>query len=254
LIRDGKLERGALGLAPISLEPYKAKEMGIDGGARVVNVPNGTPADIAGIKIDDIVVRVGNIQIHNETDVRDAMLNYAPGEKVEVEVIRDKSHKTFTVTLTTLSKLPGQNRQLPSQSSDDGSVDPDIQKMFPGITIPPFGKDGDKGSPWNQDVPRTGAAKLGITVQDVTSENSKTYSIPGSTKGAVVTSVSPGYPADKIGLEVGDVIQDLGGKAVDSAQALTDAMKGRKWGEACTIKFSRYSSSMTASQEKSFKF
>jgi serine protease Do len=258
LIRDGKLERGALGLAPITLEPYKAKELGIPGGARAINVPNGAPADLAGIKKDDIVVRVGNVPIRNESDVRDAMLNYAPGEKIEVEVIRGKEHKVFNVTLTTLDKLPQPPRQMPFSNQDgNGDSGPDFEKLFPGIKDP-FGNGGDKGDGNGKGffdrAPRTGPAKLGVTVQDVTDENSKTYSIPGRTKGAVVTSVAPGYPADKIGLEAGDVIQDLGGKAVDSAQALTQAMQGRKWGEACTIKFSRYSANMTASQEKSFKF
>jgi serine protease Do len=124
LITDGKVRRGAMGLLPQTLPIYKRKELGVDGGASVQQVVNGTPAAIAGIKQGDVIVRIGNIPVKNETDVRDAMLNYAPGEKVEVEVVRDKQSKTFTVALTSLDKLPqGRSNAVPP-APDQNPLDP----------------------------------------------------------------------------------------------------------------------------------
>ena len=253
LIQDGKLVRGALGLAPETLEPYRAKELGIDGGAVVSRVDNGTPAADAGIKLGDIIVRVGNIPVKVETDVRDAMLNYAPGEKIEVEVIRDKQHKTFTVTLTSPDKLPDA-RQPGGGSTDNGSVPPDIEKMFPGFKLPPGIDNGQGGDGDAIKIPRTGNAKLGVSVNDLTPDLRKVYGVPANVQGAIVMQVMPGYPADKIGLQVGDVIQELGGKTVDSAQDLANAMANRKWGESCKIKFSRFTGSTSATEDIPFNF
>ena len=253
LIQDGKVVRGALGLAPMTLEPYRAKELGIDGGAAVANIVNGTPAANAGIKQGDIIVRVGNVPIRVETDVRDAMLNYAPGETVEVEVIRDKQHKTFKVTLTSLDKLPGARKPYNMPKTNDGTVlPPDIQKLMPQFGDP-FGNN-DNGSNGDVQIPRTGAARLGVTVNDLSDDLRKMYSIPSNIHGAVVMAVADGYPAAKLGLQAGDVIQELGGKPVDSAQALTQAMDGRKWGDSCSIKFSRFSNNTSVTQELPFKF
>lgn len=248
LIQDGKIERGALGLAPMTLEPYKAKELGIEGGATVINVPNGAPASMAGIKEGDIITRVGNINVRVETDVRDAMLNYAPGEKVEIDVLRDKQKKTFTITLTSPDKLPGVRRPT-SDPTDGMDTNP-----FPGFKVPGF---GDQTPDLNQGVDkieRVGNAKLGVTVNDLTPALRKMYSIPDKANGALVTSVKPGYPADKLGLQPGDLIQDLGGKPVDTAQDLTTAMANRKWGDGCKIKFSRYSNKTSATEVIPFKF
>jgi serine protease Do len=253
LIQDGKVERGALGLAPITLEPYRAKELGIDGGATVANIVNGTPAANAGIKQGDIIVRVGNVPVRVETDVRDAMLNYAPGETVEVEVIRDKQHKTFKVVLTSLDKLPGAQKRGTTPRTYDGSVlPPDIEKIMPKFGDP-FGY-GDDDSKGDVQIPRTGNAKLGVTVNDLTDDLRKMYSIPASIHGAIVMNVAEGYPAARLGLQAGDVIQQLGGKIVDSAQALTQAMSGRKWGESCSIKFSRFTNNTSVTQELPFTF
>jgi serine protease Do len=248
LIQDGKLERGALGVAPATLEPYKAKEMGIDGGATVARIDNGTPAADAGIKLNDVIVRVGNIPVKVETDVRDAMLSYAPGEKVEVEVIRGKDHKVFNVVLTSPDKLPDARKV---ETPTPEQLDP--TNPFQGLNIPGFGNGGNPARPPST-VPHTGNAKLGVTVEDITPLLRKTYTIPAGTKGAVVTGIANGTAAEQIGLQPGDVIQQLGGKAVDSAQALRDVMANRKWGEACTIRFSRFSGNTSASEELPFTF
>jgi serine protease Do len=255
LIQDGKLSRGAIGLAPETLEPYRAKELGIDGGATVARIDNGTPAANAGIKLNDIIVRVGNIPVKVETDVRDAMLNYSPGEKVEVEVIRDRQHKVYTVTLTSPDKLPDARR--PQSSNSDSSGNPDIRQLLPkGFNIPGLGDDpfnGQSKKP-RTNASRSGNAKLGVTVVDMSDEARKEFSIPTGLKGAIVTSVASDTAAAQIGLQPGDVIVELGGKVVDSAQALRAAMDGRKWGEECSIKFSRFSGNTSASEEIPFTF
>jgi Do/DeqQ family serine protease len=63
---------------------------------------------------------------------------------------------------------------------------------------------------------------LGLEVQDVTARVAKALGVPAG-QGAVVTSVAPGTPADVAGVQVGDVVDTLDGKAVRSAQDVRNA-------------------------------
>lgn len=250
LIQDGKVTRGALGLAPTTLKSFEGKKLGLDGGAVVQRVENGTPAAMAGIQKDDVIVRIGNLPIKNETDVRLSMLNYAPGEKVEIEVVRNKAHKTFNVTLTSPDKLPKDAPTVTEPSQDD---------PFGGLKIPDLDElrkqmEKQGGSDPSKPGLKEGNAKLGVTVGDLTAALREQFTIPSSVQGVVVTSVAPGFPAEKIGIKEGDVIQELGGKPVSTTAELMDAMKGRKWGESSSIKFTRYGKQTAVSQTLTFTF
>ncbi|MEA2552864.1 MAG: serine protease Do, partial [Fimbriimonadaceae bacterium] len=252
LITDGKVRRGAMGLLPQTLPIYKRKELGVDGGASVQQVVNGTPAAIAGIKQGDVIVRIGNIPVKNETDVRDAMLNYAPGEKVEVEVVRDKQSKTFTVALTSLDKLPqGRSNAVPP-APDQNPLDPGHEFNFPDVEE--LRKQFEKGDGSRVAPLREGEAKLGISVQDLNAALREQFHIPTARQGVLVTSVAPSSVAEKIGLKPGDLIEEIGGTSVASVASLKDAMKGQKWGDQSTIKFSRYTDRTSSTTKIPFTF
>ena len=54
---------------------------------------------------------------------------------------------------------------------------------------------------------------LGISMNDVTPENSSFFNLPDAT-GAIVSQVSPDSPASRAGLKSGDVLRDINGKKV----------------------------------------
>ena len=57
------------------------------------------------------------------------------------------------------------------------------------------------------------------------------------TQGAVVLSVVSGSPADKAGLVQGDVIVDINGTAITSAETLQNAIQNSKVGQKVTITY-----------------
>ncbi len=72
---------------------------------------------------------------------------------------------------------------------------------------------------------------LGVEVADETPQEQQAYGlVPAS--GAVVVSVESGSPADSAGIESGDVIVAFDGKAVTSAQNLTNLVQGTSVGQA----------------------
>ncbi len=61
---------------------------------------------------------------------------------------------------------------------------------------------------------------LGVSIQDVDQNTAKALDLPKS-KGALVASVRPGEPADKAGIQVGDVIISVQGNSISDADELT---------------------------------
>ncbi len=60
---------------------------------------------------------------------------------------------------------------------------------------------------------------LGVAIQPLTAALAKEYKLP-DTRGAIVSGVQPGSPAEKAGLKIGDVIVKLNGKTVADHTAL----------------------------------
>jgi serine protease Do len=72
--------------------------------------------------------------------------------------------------------------------------------------------------------------RLGIRVSDVTAVDAEAYRLP-SVSGAEVNGVEAGSPADRAGLQVGDVVVALDGQPVSDATALTTGLVRHEPGE-----------------------
>jgi bifunctional DNase/RNase len=66
-------------------------------------------------------------------------------------------------------------------------------------------------------------AQYGITAQELTSSLAQSFSFK-STRGVLVSDVRPGSPAEKDGLQRGDIIAEVGGEAVPDLRALRAAL------------------------------
>lgn len=239
LIEKGKVTRGYLGIAPENLKIYQQKLLGVDKGAVVSDLPSDGPAAVAGIKKGDVVTRVNSIPVNSQVDLRNSMIKYGPGSKVEVEVVRDKQHQTFTVTAKEPPVQPAPNRVRRANPFEDFQGQ-DNGQDFQMPDVPGF-----KDSPRIQtpdETPRSGGrARLGVMAEDLSATARSQYHVPSSAKGAVVAGVMPGSPAASIGLKVGDVIVSIGETKIASAKDLSAAMQSIKLGERKSIRFFRYS-------------
>ena len=68
---------------------------------------------------------------------------------------------------------------------------------------------------------------IGVSVTDVSAQMQR-YGLPG---GAAVQSVSAGSPAEKAGLQTGDIITKVNGADISTANALLKAINGAKAGD-----------------------
>ena len=79
---------------------------------------------------------------------------------------------------------------------------------------------------------------LGVTIQGVTPELAKSFSLKEN-KGALVAQVSPGSPAEKAGLEQGDIILEFDGKKISEANDLPRMVASTPVGKSIDLKLSR---------------
>ncbi len=75
---------------------------------------------------------------------------------------------------------------------------------------------------------------LGVMIQDINEEVARAMKAP-SAKGAVVTQVVPGSPADKAGLRAGDLVTQINGKAVENTSALRKSIGRNAPGSKITL-------------------
>jgi S1-C subfamily serine protease len=91
LIKDGKMSHPTLGLNAVSVSNDVAS------GALIKNVVAGGPADRAGIKENDVVVKVGDRAVADADEMVVAVRQLKIGQDAPVQVIRDGRPVTLTV-------------------------------------------------------------------------------------------------------------------------------------------------------------
>ena len=79
---------------------------------------------------------------------------------------------------------------------------------------------------------------LGVSIQEVTPELAQSFGIKEK-QGALVAEVFKGSPAERAGIEQGDVIVEFDGKQIKESKDLPQAVAATPIGKSVTIKLSR---------------
>ena len=105
LIETGEVPRGLLGLAPDNLTAELAEAFNLEStrGALVNQVQPGSPADQAGIRHGDVIVRVNETEIESAQQLRLIISQTNPGSNVTVRLIRQGETLDLPVTLGSLN-------------------------------------------------------------------------------------------------------------------------------------------------------
>ena len=101
LIRDGHVTYPWLGVGLYTVDPSLAAAMNlsVDKGALIVEVVADSPADTAGLREADIIIRFGGQEISNVADLVRAIRASGIGEEVEIVFVRDEDIKTTSARL-----------------------------------------------------------------------------------------------------------------------------------------------------------
>ena len=99
LVDHGKVERGYLGITMQDVDPDMAKLFDLDtnNGAIITSVAADSPADKAGLKKDDVIIRIGKKKVDDQQDVFNIIGFTAPKTTIDIVVIRNGKEKTIEV-------------------------------------------------------------------------------------------------------------------------------------------------------------
>ncbi len=127
LLEDGRVERGYLGVKLDSnFTLQTAKKLSLDRlrGARVIHVYRDTPAYLAGLQVDDVILNFDGIDIQDESHLIHRVSLTPVNKSVRIIVLRGGREITLHVTLI----------ERPSDPRTDGenAVPPPARRFFPG--------------------------------------------------------------------------------------------------------------------------
>lgn len=132
LKEKGKVTRGWLGVYIQRLTPDMAESLSVPGkkGALVADVTKDGPAEKAGIKSGDVIVKFDGKDVNDEHELPQVVATVKPGRKVEVKVIREGKEKTISVTIGEMEAAPVKRAGSPDLTKGLGLT---VQELTPEI-------------------------------------------------------------------------------------------------------------------------
>jgi len=195
LKEKGSVTRGWIGVQIQPVTKDIADSLGLKKaeGALVAEPQANGPAAKAGIEAGDVIISVDGNPVRNARELSRMIGGMAPKASVKVVVLRKGAEKTVTLTL---GELPNQRDASATPSSEE------------------------------REAPGSDLSRLGLTLAPASK-------VAGaSSEGVAVTNVDRNGVASELGFKTGDVILEVGGKAVnapaDVRKALADARSDGK--------------------------
>lgn len=101
LQKYGVSQRGFLGVTIRTMDDKTAKDLGFDKpmGVYVDGVNKGSAAEDAGLRSKDVITKINGIPVNSSPELQEQVAKYSPGDKLNVEVIRDGKQATLDVVL-----------------------------------------------------------------------------------------------------------------------------------------------------------
>ena len=181
-LRTGRVTRGRIGVSILAVtsEDYEYHGLSERMGAIVSTIQPGGPADESDLELGDVIVSYGGERVEDVADLQRRVVETQPGTRVELGVYRAGEPTTVPITIGELD--------LENEGRAAAAVEPeDLSTSF------------------------------GMSLQDLTAETARQLDIPRGTRGAVVTGVEPGEPAQTGGVRPGDVITSVNRVPVETA-------------------------------------
>ncbi|HTR76868.1 MAG TPA: trypsin-like peptidase domain-containing protein [Gemmatimonadaceae bacterium] len=221
LIKYGKVRRAILGVGIQEVSPEDAEAAGLKtiAGAKVGDYspnagdPNTSPAGRAGIKPGDIIISAAGKPVDKVATLQRIIRGFAPGQTVDVEVMRFGQDKTFKVTLgeqpadstTATAATPERANRRGSGAPTTESAAKSIDRL--GITVAPAAAEADVFT--QEQAPIPAADRKGLVVMSVSQRG------PSFEKLADMSSVDPQvitkelYPAERDITSIADFEQAI---------------------------------------------
>jgi len=161
----GRVDRGWLGVVIGNVDKDLASAYGLDKaqGAIVSEVYPKGPAEKAGVKVGDLIIKFNGQEVHSQADLPRIVGQLAPGTKVTFDVIRKGKRETLTGTLEQLKDESGV-----SPASNSKGEPKTTKTDALGLTVAPTDpREKEKGVQIVSVEPDSAAQKAGLQRGDI---------------------------------------------------------------------------------------
>jgi serine protease Do len=216
-------------------------------GAKVRSVEEGSPAEKAGLKEGDVVVRFDGEAVRSASHLARLVGETPAGRSVAIDVNRGGATQKLTATLAegkrrvrVFSGDGSHGFALEMPEFDVQAPEPPKAPAPPAAPVAPHvwswqGDDfGDRAFRFLVGGPR----KLGIEYMEIGEQLAAYFELAGK-GGVLVSSVDADGPAAKAGLKAGDVILKLGTETIEDGDDLREAVAEAKGGTEVTVTVQR---------------
>ncbi|HET9527703.1 MAG TPA: PDZ domain-containing protein, partial [Pyrinomonadaceae bacterium] len=182
-------------------------------GVGITQVIQGSPAEKAGLKKDDVILRLDGENITSVRKLNRLVSEIDPDQSVRVTVSRGGAEQELTATIgkrDNASTVQGLFRGQPRVWKWEGNPK---DFKFEGPFVERFGLDLDKDG--DLTFLLGNSRRIGVSTMELNKQLADYFGITGG-KGVLVTSVTEDGPAATAGVKAGDVITAIDGEAVDS--------------------------------------
>lgn len=202
LVKEGKVRRGQLGVVIQDLNESLAKSFGRQdqAGALVSQVLPGSPAEKAGLKSGDIIVKFNDHAVSSAAELKNLVGKTAPGTSSTVAFVRDTKASTVNV------KIDERDAKKVAALQSSGS-------------------------------PET-SNELGLEMENVSSSVAQKMGLKEG-QGVRVSSLEQDGVGARMGLKTGDVVLEVDGNAIADVGAFNKAVTAAKKNGVIRVKVQR---------------
>ncbi|MFL6214447.1 MAG: PDZ domain-containing protein [Blastocatellia bacterium] len=260
-----------LGVYLEEVTPERAKELGLseERGAIITKVVEGSPAEKAGLKENDVVVSFNDRRIDSVRELQRLLGETPPDRNIKIEVVRGGSHQTVAATLSKRASGfaysfngPEWNGQAWAQTEEGRKRLEESRKQMESMrkqyedqmrqhqdefkNMPDFGNFTfvNPGG-----FAYFGGSRLGVSAESLTDQLAEFFGVKDG-KGVLVASVNENSVAARAGLKAGDVIIAVDDEKIDSVNALVTSLAKKEGAVNLKIIRNRAEQSVTVTLEK----
>jgi serine protease Do len=206
ILQKGKVVRGWLGviIQDVNPEIANALDLKTPTGALISSVQEGSPAEKAGLKSEDVVIKFGAKSVKNSRDLSNLVAAAEPNEEVVLTVLRDGKEKEIKVKLA---------ERLEDQQT--------ITQVQPNAV-----------------------EKVGMEVADITPDLIQKYELKVKKDGVVITKIEKNSLASQSGLQPGDVILKINRKDIRNVSEYNEIIDDVKAGDTLLFYIQRNDSKL----------
>jgi serine protease Do len=193
-------------------------------GVGVTQVVPGSAAEKAGLRKDDVILRLDGENVTSVRKLNRLVSEIAPDHSVRITISRGGAEQELTATMG--------KRKTPSMVRDFAGPDARVWKWEGPLVNPGDLLENHKFFNNNGDLTfmLSNSRRIGVSTMQLTKQLAEYFGI-ATGRGVLVTAVTDDGPAAKAGVKAGDVITAIDGEEVDSPGDVSRVIGRKKEGD-----------------------